>query len=201
MSRRPLFFPFPCTTSLLAARRGPQLSRSAGFGTAAQEAHAARIAASRARWPHVDSGWGPTVSAFGRATVGVLLVGGVGVAAFHTDRKKQKRDEANEQPEVRLAERLAPEIYAALVGWGVLGAGLIGVGLAMKMAGRVGRRLIDGPTVLQRYANAVYTDGSGTPNQTSFGRTILGVTGGIGTVSAAWFFDGRADDDSKEPET
>ena len=166
---------------------------AAGFATEAQEAHAARIAASRAKWPHVDSGWGPTVSVLGRVSAGLLLFGGAGVAAFQIDRNKQKREGAYVQPEVLVLERLAPEVLAALVGWGILGAGLIGVYLATKMAGRVGQRLIDGPTVLQRYVSSL-TDASGAPNQTSFARTILGVVGGVGAISAAWFLDGRADE-------
>jgi hypothetical protein len=177
-----------------AARCAPLLrSVAVGFATEAQEAHAARIAASRAKWPHVDSGWGPTVSVLGRVSAGLLLFGGAGVAAFQIDRNKQKREGTYVQPEVLVLERLAPEVFAALVGWGILGAGLIGVYLATKMAGRVGQRLIDGPTVLQRYMSSL-TDASGAPNQTSFGRTVLGVAGGIGAVSVAWFLDGRADD-------
>ena len=35
-----------------------------------------------------------------------------------------------------ILERMAPEVYAALVGWGVVGAGLIGVSLALKLGHR-----------------------------------------------------------------
>ena len=180
---------------LVAARCCAPLLRpaAAGFGTEAQEAHAARIAAARAKWPHIDSGWGPTVSTCGRAITGLLVFGGAGVAAFTLDRNKQKRDRSYEQPKVMVLEQVAPEVFAALVGWGIVGAGLVGVFLATKMARRVGQRLIDGPTVLHRYMSSL-TDASGAPNQSSFGRTVLGVAGGLGAVSAAWFLDGRADD-------
>ena len=181
----------------VAARCAPLLQPVAvGFATEAQEAHAARIAASRAKWPHVDSGWGPTVSGFGRVTAGLLVFGGAGVAAYQIDRNNQKREGTNAQPEVLALERLAPEVLAALVGWGILGMGLVGVHLATKMAGRVGQRLIDGPTVLQRYMGSL-TDASGAPNRTSFGRTVLGVASGLGAVSAAWLIDGRADEVKK----
>lgn len=180
---------------LVAARCCAPVLRpaAAGFGTEAQEAHAARVAAARAKWPHIDSGWGPTVSTCGRAATGLLVFGGAGVAAFTLDRNKQKRDGSSEQPEVRILERVAPEVFAALVGWGIVGAGLVGVFLATKMARRAGQRLIDGPTLLHRYMSSL-TDASGAPNQSGFGRTVLGVAGGLGAVSAAWFLDGRADD-------
>ena len=136
------------------------------------------------------------MSSFGRVTAGLLVFGGAGVAAFQIDRKnalKEKRDPPPEQPEGRPLERIAPDVLAALVGWGIVGAGFIGVFLARKMAGRVGQRLIEGPTVLQRYM-ASFSDASGAPNQTNFGRTTLGVAGGVAAVSAAWFLDGRADE-------
>eukprot|EP01043_Picozoa_sp_COSAG02_P041946 COSAG02_NODE_3524_length_6615_cov_6.371393_11_plen_218_part_00 len=189
------YAPSPAGVSpFMAARCAPLLHpTAAGFATEAQKAHAARIAASRAKWPHVDSGWGPTVSVLGRVTAGLLVFGGAGVAAYRVDRNNQKRTGTYQQPEVLALERLAPEVLAALVGWGILGMGLTGVYLATKMAGRVGQRLVDGPTVLQRYMGSL-TDASGAPNQTSFGRTVLGVASGLGAVSAAWLIDGRADE-------
>ena len=201
---RAVLRPNACSSSLLARHvavsrplvaAAPAAVQLMFFGTAAQDAHAAKIAAKRATWPHVDSGWGPTASVFGRVTVGVLFFGGVGTAAWQIDRSRQKKQGGDTKDQVMILERMAPEVYAALVGWGVVGAGLIGVSLALKLGHRVGQRIIDGPTALQRYATSLSDpNGARAANQTSLGRIFLGVSSSIVLISAAWFADGRADD-------
>ena len=127
--------------------------------------------------------------------MGVLFFGGVGTAAWQIDRSRQKKQGGDTKDQVMILERMAPEVYAALVGWGVVGAGLIGVSLALKLGHRVGQRIIDGPTALQRYATSLSDpNGARAANQTSLGRIFLGVSSSIVLISAAWFADGRADD-------
>lgn len=162
---------------------GPRAALRRGFATEAQDVHAANLAARRANWPHVDSGWGPTETIFGRLSVGVLALGGIGYAAFAVDRKNQK-DGGFAGP-THLFEQTAPGLLAALVGWGVLGAGLLGVWFTLWL----GQRAYRGPKTLTKFAQA---GGIGNTNS-SFSRTAVGLMCGVTAASIAWFLDGRAD--------